>query len=776
MLIRLICLLSFIGLWGPVASQNCTDPGSPISVDPSKNLENLDGPIIIDQGGTYCGRWSSNDACIPVIEIATDECVIIENSVLYGVGNIIWINNNSPCSNVTIRNCYVFGVDPSLPEFWGAWDVGSCNQGYPAGYGNGSFVRINTVPQYLEIHNNYIERTLGILVHDHQINDTTITNPQTCSDVPEIKVYNNIFKNMDGRLIHSDGKMSVISGSANPCNVNGKPDPVCFVPNRRWAFGIQLRNIPFPIDAEISWNQFINKPNESFIEDNINLFNVQGTDNDPILVHNNFIWGAYPPGPINDPQKPFDAYDVIHYSGSGIQCGDGCAYGRSDQLAKGYDMRHVKVFENQVIGSSHYGIGVVGARDIEIYENTILSSGQGPELLDPQDPNSFRDIEQQNAPFKKLHSRGIFTMPYQPLLNWGCEDAYTMFNDHCGPGAIGGTGFMKDGTGTGWRESFNFTNVDVHDNVIWWRRRDFVPSFVPGMWDGPPNNTPGFYSVNNWTWKDLNPGGPPWAKDCPNSPPPAAGDDPANPLDPDDPLWHSNYQVVGATLTTVQVVNEFKTDPISYWDERAEFEIWKTKVAERYVQTGEVLGPQKTIVYNSSVVPVVFSGSTSQIYDYIEISGGATYLATSPAEVIASRKISVLGSPSIVSSPKLVGNVRYRIDQVELTSSEINNYPSHCDQGQGERISSEELQTNASLDQMNDQLLVSVFPNPSNGSVSIRANEFIKKIDIVSLEGVIVDSHMVLADEYELSCERRGTLILKIHLLEEVVMKRLIID
>src|SRR5690606_5838984 len=46
--------------------------------------------------------------------------------------------------------------------------------------------------------------------------------------------------------------------------------------------------------AEIAWNEVINEPNKSLVEDNINLSNSRGTADSPILIHNNYIQGAYP--------------------------------------------------------------------------------------------------------------------------------------------------------------------------------------------------------------------------------------------------------------------------------------------------------------------------------------------------------------------------------------------------------------------------------------------------------------------------------------------------
>src|SRR5215469_16309992 len=48
-----------------------------------------DAVLTISEGGTYSGNWTSHNASVPVILIATAEPVLIENSTLNGPGNLI---------------------------------------------------------------------------------------------------------------------------------------------------------------------------------------------------------------------------------------------------------------------------------------------------------------------------------------------------------------------------------------------------------------------------------------------------------------------------------------------------------------------------------------------------------------------------------------------------------------------------------------------------------------------------------------------------------------
>ena len=52
----------------------------------------------------------------------------------------------------------------------------------------------------------------------------------------------------------------------------------------------KVQNVP---GIEIGWNQVINEPGKSRVEDNISIYESSGTSGSPILIHDNYINGAY---------------------------------------------------------------------------------------------------------------------------------------------------------------------------------------------------------------------------------------------------------------------------------------------------------------------------------------------------------------------------------------------------------------------------------------------------------------------------------------------------
>src|SRR5262245_10341819 len=68
--------------------------------------------FVIRKGGTYSGKWSSDDASVAVISIETREPVIIENSTLRGRGHLIV--STEPHADITIRNTHGHGLNPNV--------------------------------------------------------------------------------------------------------------------------------------------------------------------------------------------------------------------------------------------------------------------------------------------------------------------------------------------------------------------------------------------------------------------------------------------------------------------------------------------------------------------------------------------------------------------------------------------------------------------------------------------------------------------------------------
>jgi hypothetical protein len=114
---------------------------------------------------------------------------------------------------------------------------------------------------------------------------------------------------------------------------------------------VQFDKVTGPI--QVAWNEVINEPGRSSVEDVVSLYQSGGTPDAPARIHDNFIWGAFPL-PVDD-----------DYSGGGIMVGD-----------QGSDAGHVEVTANQVVGTTNYGISVVCGSNQRVSENVILSSGR----------------------------------------------------------------------------------------------------------------------------------------------------------------------------------------------------------------------------------------------------------------------------------------------------------------------------------------------------------------------------------------------------------------
>src|SRR6185436_7803111 len=75
--------------------------------------------------------------------------------------------------------------------------------------------------------------------------------------------------------------------------------------------------------VEIAWNQVINEPGNSRVEDTISVYKSSGTSASPIQIHDNYLQGAYTIKPAqkntSDGQWSYD----WGYSGGGIMLGDG---------------------------------------------------------------------------------------------------------------------------------------------------------------------------------------------------------------------------------------------------------------------------------------------------------------------------------------------------------------------------------------------------------------------------------------------------------------------
>ncbi|WP_051667970.1 hypothetical protein [Deinococcus frigens] len=283
--------------------------------DPSEGPA-YSGPLVITRGGTYQGNWQSFDPAVAAVTIKTSEPVVIENSILRGRGNLI----GGEGVNLTVRNTTGYGLNPLT------------NGAYP-----GRFISIYKAVNLL-VENNRMQGTSGMYVNLFTGNSGA---GQT------LKFLRNQVRNVDGRYVNAGGKFT------------GKSYRVQ---------AIQLNRVARVPGMEIAWNEVINEPGKSAVEDNINLYESSGTSKSPVKIHDNYIYGAYAVNPLTD----------RNYSGGGILLGDGQK--DSMDIAGGY----AEVYGNQVINTSNHGVAIAGGHHHTVYGNRVVSSGLLPDgTIDP---------------------------------------------------------------------------------------------------------------------------------------------------------------------------------------------------------------------------------------------------------------------------------------------------------------------------------------------------------------------------------------------------------
>jgi hypothetical protein len=279
------------------------------------------GPLVISQGGTYTGNWESLDATVPAVQVKTSEPVIIDNANIRARGHLITANFTR--ANVTVRNTRGLGLHPNV-----------------AGRAKGRFLQAE------EFNNLRVEKcdftsTSGMYFRAWRGTLASET----------IKILGNRARNIDGRKADASGGYDPAANSY-----------VQFV-----QFN-DVRSIP---NVEIAWNEVINEPFVSRVEDNISIYKSSGASStNPIRIHDNFIQGGYPTDPLTQ-----------SYSGGGIMLSDGSSTTVAD--ACGY----VHAYGNVVISTTNYGIAISSGHDNLAYNNRIVSSGRLPDGRIPQAQN-----------------------------------------------------------------------------------------------------------------------------------------------------------------------------------------------------------------------------------------------------------------------------------------------------------------------------------------------------------------------------------------------------
>jgi Bacterial Ig-like domain (group 2)/Ricin-type beta-trefoil lectin domain-like len=273
------------------------------------------GPLTITQGGTYSGNWKSTNPQTPAVTIVTTQPVLIQNSYITGPNDLI----SDPVygNNVTVKNVIGIGVNPNV-----------------VGQPNGIFVDAQN-PSLLDVENCYFENVeYGVWVRGYGGNyDGTET----------VTIIHNRSRNIVGTV--SDGKGGSLPGETNWA----------------WAHTVQLSTMPSVPGINVAWNEIINYPYLSLVNENISMYDAGGTASSPALLHDNYVQGAYAYNPVTD-----------SYNGGGITT-DGSSFD-TVQSAAAFN----NIYNNQVVATVNMGIEIGSGHDNAAYNNRVVSSGLLP--------------------------------------------------------------------------------------------------------------------------------------------------------------------------------------------------------------------------------------------------------------------------------------------------------------------------------------------------------------------------------------------------------------
>jgi hypothetical protein len=280
----------------------------------SSSIGNIEwsGPLTITKGGTYSGNWRSINPQTAAVTIATAAPVVIQNSYMSSPADLI----EDPVygSNLTVKNVIGIGVNPNVP-----------------GQANGLFVDAQN-PVLLDVEHCYFENVrFGVYVRGYSGNR---------NGAETVIILNNRGRNILG--LESNGNNGYLPGETN----------------WQWAHAFQLGNMASVPGIQIAWNEIVNYPYQSLVNENINMFDSGGTASSPALIHDNYIQGAYPYNP------PVDSYNGGGFTtdGSGSD---------TVQTASAFN----SIYNNQFVGTVNIGLEIGAGHDNVAYNNKVVSSG-----------------------------------------------------------------------------------------------------------------------------------------------------------------------------------------------------------------------------------------------------------------------------------------------------------------------------------------------------------------------------------------------------------------
>ena len=261
--------------------------------------------LIIRRGGTYTGTFRSSSSARPCVRIATTEPVLLVDCTFEGAGHLV--ECQQPGARLTLRRCVGRGLLPTQDQT-----------------PRGRFLTVSEARSVL-VENCRLEHTSGIYVYKWSGDGTPA---QT------LRIIGNRVRNIDGRYRDGGGLTVGFVGLNQVLGVAG---------------------------IEIAWNEVVNEPDQSLVEDNISLYNSSGTPQSPIRVHDNYVQGAYP--------YPATA---ARYTGTGLNAdGDG-----SSALTT---TAYVEAYQNQFVSTANAAMNVAAGHHVRYHHNRLVTSGRLPD-------------------------------------------------------------------------------------------------------------------------------------------------------------------------------------------------------------------------------------------------------------------------------------------------------------------------------------------------------------------------------------------------------------
>jgi hypothetical protein len=238
--------------------------------------------------------------------ILTNEPVVLRNSTITGRGDLIIVYGSQGGANVTIDNVTGTALDPGV-----------------AGQARGKFVGAEVMSGLSVTHCTMHGVGFGVYV--------------ASSTMALLIIKDNVADNLDDR--ESDGHGG-------------------FLLNQR-VLGhlIQLNGVSLPNGGEIAWNQMINSEGAASVEDVISFYQSYGSAGKAVLVHDNYLQGAFATG------------QTTAYTGGGVQMDGGS---NDPSTATGF----VQIINNTIVHLAGFGISIGAGHDISVTGNRIVSCGK----------------------------------------------------------------------------------------------------------------------------------------------------------------------------------------------------------------------------------------------------------------------------------------------------------------------------------------------------------------------------------------------------------------